>query len=179
MAWKFAEASGNFRNHPPTTEDFDKLLAGLPWRCLIPPGNHSSQSDDPLAKKKDEKSTRWHKHCVVALKKLRCCPQKANTAQEPPLGSFGLVAHLGGTLVRCEDWDDTPRRPQNGRCSCAKLRKQVDSGGPTLCSNFQTDMSLLPEFFRVNLAGIWVLKVSPHWFIDKRETGRCEVARTN
>ena len=47
----------NFRNHPPTTEDFDKLLAGLPWRCLIPPGNHSSQSDDPLAKKKAQDGT--------------------------------------------------------------------------------------------------------------------------
>ena len=114
------------------------------------------------------------------FKKMRCCPQKANTAQESPLGSFGLVAHLGGTLVRCEDWDDTPRRPQNGRCSCAKLRKQVDSGGPILCSNFQTDMSFLPECFRVDLAGIWVLKVSPHWFIDKRETGRISLfARQN
>ena len=58
LKWhEMAEASGNFRNHPPTTEDFDKLLAGLPWRCLIPPGNHSSQSDDPLAKKKAQDGT--------------------------------------------------------------------------------------------------------------------------
>lgn len=175
ICWSFRKFQ-----EPPT--DHRRLWQAAGWfaMALFDSTWKSQQSERWSSRKeKDEKSTRWHKHCVVALKKLRCCPQKANTAQEPPLGSFGLVAHLGGTLVRCEDWDDTPRRPQNGRCSCAKLRKQVDSGGPTLCSNFQTDMSLLPEFFRVNLAGIWVLKVSPHWFIDKRETGRCEVARTN